>query len=94
MTRPRSLYGGRKTSVKKRGYHLKTMKVHRTTAEMPTQPAVLEKLAPSLQGPVYLRLAANQKLLKVGGEFDLSAEQVSAWIEILEAVQDRMQRLK
>ena len=64
------------------------------TTTMHAQPGVFEMLAPSLQGPVYVRLLVNEKLLKIGSEFNLSADQVDAWIDILEAAQERMKRSK
>jgi hypothetical protein len=63
-----------------------------TTA--PARSTLLEFLAPTLQGPVYVRLGANYRLLKIGGEFNLSAEQVERWIDILEAFQERMRKEK
>ena len=57
-----------------------------------THPVLFEMLAPSLQGPVYVTLVADGKLVKIGGEFNLSADQVEKWISILEAVQNRMKR--
>jgi hypothetical protein len=61
---------------------------------VPVRPELLEFLAPSLQGPVYVRLGANDRLLKIGGEFNLSVEQVERWINILEAFQRRMRKEK
>jgi hypothetical protein len=47
-------------------------------------------LAPSQQGPVYVRLAGDAKAVKIGSEFNLNAAQVQAWIAILEAAKDQM----
>jgi hypothetical protein len=55
-------------------------------------PVLFEMLAPSQQGPVYVRLAADAKLVKIGGEFDLNVAQVDAWIAILQAMKDHMRR--
>ena len=55
-------------------------------------PVLFEMLAPSQQGPVYVRLAGNEKLVKIGTEFNLNAAQVQAWIVILEAAKDQLQR--
>jgi len=57
-----------------------------------THSALFEMLAPSLQGSVYVTLVGDGRLLKIGGEFNLSADQVETWISILEAVQDKMKR--
>jgi hypothetical protein len=57
-----------------------------------THSVLFEMLAPSLQGPVYVTLVGDGRLLKIGGEFNLSADQVETWISILEAVQDKMKR--
>jgi hypothetical protein len=59
---------------------------------MPAQPALFEMLAPSQQGPVYVHLAPDAKVAKIGAEFNLDAAQVEAWIAILEAVRERMRR--
>ena len=48
--------------------------------------------APSQQGPVYVRLVGNEELVKIGTEFNLNAAQVQAWIVILEAAKDQLQR--
>jgi hypothetical protein len=59
---------------------------------MLAHPTLFEMLAPSQQGPVYMRLVTNGNLLKIGGEFNLNAAQVDAWIAILEVVQERIKR--
>jgi hypothetical protein len=53
-------------------------------------PVLLEMLAPSQQGPVYIRLAGDANAVKIGSEFNLNAAQVQAWIAILEAAKDQM----
>jgi hypothetical protein len=53
-------------------------------------PALFEMLAPSQQGPVYIHLVADGKVVKIGGEFNLNAAQVEAWLAILEAARQRM----
>lgn len=57
---------------------------------MLAHPALFEMLAPSQQGPVYIHLVADGKVVKIGGEFNLNAAQVEAWLAILEAVRHRM----
>ena len=53
-------------------------------------PALFEMLAPSQQGPVYIHLVADGKVVKIGGEFSLDAAQVEAWLAILEAARQHM----
>jgi hypothetical protein len=57
---------------------------------MQTHPVLFEMLAPSQQGPVYVRLIGDAKVVKIGGEFNLNVAQVQAWIGILEAAKDQM----
>ena len=59
---------------------------------MLAHPVLFEMLAPSQQGPVYVRLVGNEKLVKIGTEFNLNAAQVQTWIVILEAAKDQLQR--
>jgi hypothetical protein len=53
---------------------------------------LFEMLAPSQQGPVYVRLVSDAKLVKIGGEFNLNVAQVEAWIAVLKAMRDHMRR--
>jgi hypothetical protein len=51
---------------------------------------LFEMLAPSQQGPVYVRLVGDAKAVKIGSEFNLNAAQVQSWLAILEAAKDQM----
>jgi hypothetical protein len=53
---------------------------------------LFEMLAPSQQGPVYVRLVPDAKFVRIGGEFDLNVAQVEAWVAILKAMKGHMRR--
>jgi hypothetical protein len=57
---------------------------------MQAHAVLLEMLAPSQQGPVYVRLVGDAKAVKIGSEFNLNAAQVQSWLAILEAARDQM----
>jgi hypothetical protein len=56
------------------------------------QRSVFEMLAPTLQGPVYVRVAADGVRLDIGGEYQLDADQVDRWLAILALSKQRMRR--
>src|SRR5262249_28508637 len=51
-----------------------------------------EMLGPTLDGPVYVRLAADGTRLDIGGEYQLDADQVGRWIDVLASAKQRMRR--
>jgi hypothetical protein len=53
---------------------------------------IFEMLGPTLQGPVYVRLVADGTRLDIGGEYQLDADQVGRWIDVLASAKQRMRR--
>jgi hypothetical protein len=66
--------------------------LERGIAAMLDHPVLFEMLAPSQQGPAYVRMLGDAMVVTIGSEFNLNAAQVQAWIAVLAEAKNHMQR--